>query len=393
MKRRLLVLLAILIIVAAAFAVWRVFFTATASRDIVFVSGRIEGDDSAIAPKIGGRILEIRYREGDVVRAGDAIAVLDDAQIRAQEDQAEAALLDAQERAQSARVQIAVLEEQAAQSGIQALAARSDAAGRVAQAQALLAASQTAVAQQKASYENTAFNEHVYTHLASQGYASQQQSVAAVAGAREQAAAVASAQRQVTAAEGAVTTAQATLANTSVYAAARAAVERQMVQQQSVIASAVAQVAQARAQLAEAQANHNDLTIRAPFDGTVVTRTAEPGEVITAGTAVVTLLDLRKVYLRGFVPEEQIGRIKVGQPARVYLDSNPNQPIDAYVLRIDPEATFTPENVYFREDRVRQVFGLKLGIRSAFGYAKPGMPADGEILVQGARWPGSGRSQ
>ena len=84
----------------------------------------------------------------------------------------------------------------------------------------------------------------------------------------------------------------------------------------------------ARAQLAEAQENRQDLIVTAPFDGTVVTRTAEPGEVVQAGTPIVTLLDLRRVYLRGFVPEGQIGRIKVGQPARVYLDSNPNRPVD-----------------------------------------------------------------
>jgi HlyD family secretion protein len=107
----------------------------------------------------------------------------------------------------------------------------------------------------------------------------------------------------------------------------------------------------------------------------------------TAGTAIVTLLDLTKVYLRGFVPEGQIGEVKVGQPARVFLDSNPNQPLDAYVSRIDPEETFTPENTYFQSDRVKQVVGIKLQLKAGFGYAKPGMPADGEVLVQGDKWP------
>jgi len=121
--------------------------------------------------------------------------------------------------------------------------------------------------------------------------------------------------------------------------------------------------------------------------GTVVTRAAEPGEVVTAGTAVVTLLDLNKVYLRGFVPEGEIGKVKVGQAARVYLDSDPRKPVDAYVSRIDPQATFTPENTYFRDDRVKQVVGLKLQLKSGFGFAKPGMPADGEVLVSGDTWP------
>jgi len=79
--------------------------------------------------------------------------------------------------------------------------------------------------------------------------------------------------------------------------------------------------------------------------------------------------------------------VKTGLQARVYLDSNADHPLEAYVSRIDPQATFTPENTYFREDRVKQVVGLKLQLKSGFGLAKPGMPADGEILVSGENWP------
>jgi HlyD family secretion protein len=77
----------------------------------------------------------------------------------------------------------------------------------------------------------------------------------------------------------------------------------------------------------------------------------------------------------------------VDQPARIFLDSNPDKPIEAYVSRIDPEATFTPENTYFRDERVKQVVGVKLQLKEGFGFAKPGMPADGEILVEGDKWP------
>jgi HlyD family secretion protein len=118
-----------------------------------------------------------------------------------------------------------------------------------------------------------------------------------------------------------------------------------------------------------------------------MTRSAEPGEVVQAGTAIVTLLDLSKVYLRGFVPEGDIGKVKIGQASRIYLDSSPEKAVSAEVQRIDPQATFTPENTYFRDDRVKQVVGVKLLLKGAIGFAKPGMPADGEILVQGNTWP------
>jgi HlyD family secretion protein len=257
----------------------------------------------------------------------------------------------------------------------------------VRQAEADLAAAEADLAQQQASYQLAIFDRDAYTRLAQSGAVSERQGKQAVATADQQGAAVAAGKRRVEAATGALTTAKANLANTGIRGAQAAAVRKQIAQQQAEISSAAANAQQARAQLVEAEANLQDLTVKAPFAGTVMTRAAEPGEVVQAGTAVATLLDLSKVYLRGYIPEGRIGTVKIGQPARVYLDSNPKQPIEAYVLRIDPEATFTPENTYFQDDRVKQVVGVKLQLRGAIGLAKPGMPSDGVILVAGENWP------
>ena len=262
-----------------------------------------------------------------------------------------------------------------------------DTEGRVRQAEADLATAQSELAQQEAAYQIAAFDKDAYTRLAKSGAVSERQGLQASTTADQQAAVVTASKRRVEAAQAALTTAQASLSNPSVRESQVALVRRQIAQQGAEVASAAAQTQQARAQLAEAEANRQDLIVKAPFSGTVVTRAAEPGEVVTAGTAVVTLLDLNKVYLRGFVPEGEIGKVKVGQAARVYLDSDPRKPVDAYVSRIDPQATFTPENTYFRDDRVKQVVGLKLQLKSGFGFAKPGMPADGEVLVSGDTWP------
>src|ERR1022692_3736426 len=354
--RRIIVpLVVVLILAAVGFGVWRLFFyVPPLPANIVPLSGRIEGDDSAVSPKTSGRILEIRVREGDRVSTGDIIAVLDDEQLRARIEQAQAEVQQAQAKARSTRDQIAVLNEQLRQE-------------------------EANVAQQEAAHDIARFDKDAYTRLAQSGAVSERQGRQAVSTADQQAAAVAGAKRRV------------------------AGVNMQLAQQQATIADAMASVGQAQAQLTEARENRQDLTVKAPFDGTVVTRVAEPGEVITAGTPVITLLDLSKVYLRGFIPEGQIGKVKVGQAAHVYLDSNPTQPVDAYVSRIDPQATFTPENTYFRDDRVKQVFtpentyfrddrvkqvvGVKVQLKAALGYAKPGMPSDGEILVAGDRWP------
>jgi HlyD family secretion protein len=387
-SRRFIPLIILLLLIVAGIAVWRVFFSQPKLPDnIVALSGRIEGDDSAVSPKTTGRILQIRFREGDSVKAGDVIAVLDDQQVRAREEQAQAAVLQANASLRAAQQQISVLGEQLQQAQLQTAQSKVDAEGRVRQAEAELAAAEAEYAQQQHSLELALFDRDAYTRLAKSGAVSERQGKQAVTTAATQEAVVAAAQRRVEAARGALNVAKSSLANPEIRNAASAAVRRQIAQQQAEIASAAADAARARAQLSEAQANRKDLIVAAPFDGTIVTRTAEPGEVVQAGTALVTMLDLSKVYLRGFVPEGQIGKVRIGQAAHVYLDSNPSRALDAYVSRIDPEAAFTPENTYFRDDRVKQVVGVKLQLKAAMGYAKPGMPADGEILISGDTWP------
>jgi len=387
-------LIGLLVIAIVAVLVWYFFIRKTAGPDtVIALSGRLEGDDSAVAPKTSGRIVEIKFREGDTVKAGETIAVLDDQQVRAREDQARAALSVAQAKANAAQQQIDVLKEQWRQNHLQEEQAKVDAAGRVRQAEADLLAAEADLNQQEASLRLAEFDKQAYGELAKTGAVSERKGKEVASTAAQQAAAVAAANRRVEAARGALEMSKANLANPAIRSAGAEGVRKQIGQQQAEIASANATIDQAKAQLAEAQANRQDLTVVAPFDGTITTRAAEPGEVVQAGTAIVTLLDLSKVYLRGFIPEGQIGNVKVGQAARVYLDSKPNEPIEALVSRIDPEATFTPENTYFRDDRVRQVVGVKLQLKGAVGFAKPGMPADGEILIQGDEWPRGKRSK
>jgi HlyD family secretion protein len=380
--------LIVVILAIAAFFIWRGYFANPKVPDnIVVLSGRIEGDDSAVAPKTTGRILEIKVREGDVVKAGDTIAILDDAQLTSREEQARAAVTGAEARAKSASDQIAVYEQQLQQNELSTEQAKVDSAGRVRQAESDVAAAESDLVQQEAMLRMAQFDDEAYKKLAKTGAASERQATQASSTAAQQVAAVAAARRRLEAAHGALTTAQANLSNPGIRGFQSGAVRGQINQQRAEIANATAATQQAQAQLKEAQENRKDLIVSAPFDGTVLTRAAEPGEVVTAGTAIVTLLDLSKVYLRGFIPEGEIGKVKVAQPAHVYLDSAPDKPIDAYVLRIDPQSTFTPENTYFRDDRVKQVVGVKLQLKGAVGFAKPGMPSDGEILVKGDVWP------
>jgi HlyD family secretion protein len=374
------------VLVGGGLTAWRMRAAAAVSPGVVTLSGRIEGDDSAVASRVPGRVVRITVREGDAVKAGQLIAELDDDQVGAREQQARAALAQAEARLAVARAQIAVLQQQLRQVELQTDQSRVEADGRVSQADADLAAAEAQLARERAALQIAQFDRDAYAKLAQSGAVSERQGRQAASAAEQQAAAVAAAVKRVEAARGGLASARAMLANPDIRLAQSAAIRGQLAQQQAEIVSSLAATEQARARLAETEAARKDLTVVAPFDGTVVTRSAEPGEIVGAGTTLVTIVDLSKMYLRGFVPEGRIGEVKAGQPARVYLDSSPQAAVEAVVTRIDPEATFTPENTYFREDRVKQVVGVKVQLKGAVGFAKPGMPADGEILV-GASWP------
>ena len=269
-KRILPRLILILVLAVAAFIVWKVFFAKPKLPDnVVALSGRIEGDDSAVSPKTSGRILEIRYREGDLVKAGDVIATLDDQQMRDREEQARAALLQAQAQMHSAKEQIPVLEEQLQETRLQSGQSTIDAEGRVHQAEAELAAAEADLAQQQASLKLALFDQDAYTRLAKTGAVSERQGRQAVTTADMQQAIVAASQRKVEAAQGALNVAKANLQNPDIRNAQSAGIRKQILQQQAQIANADADVQRAQAQLNEAQANRQDLTVIAPFDGTM----------------------------------------------------------------------------------------------------------------------------
>lgn len=140
--------------------------------------------------------------------------------------------------------------------------------------------------------------------------------------------------------------------------------------------SMVSAVESARSQAATKLSYFN---IISPIDGICATRSVEPGELVTAGQVLLTVVDPKSAYLRGFIPESDIARIKIGQKAQVFLGSEGSKPLSGRVTSIDDKPAFTPENVYFKKDKVRQAFGLNISIDDSKGLAKSGMSAEAKI--------------
>jgi HlyD family secretion protein len=137
---------------------------------------------------------------------------------------------------------------------------------------------------------------------------------------------------------------------------------------------------QAQAQLAEQQSHVVDFSVKSPIDGRVLTRTVERGERVEPGTPLFTLVDLDRLYVKIYVPEPSIGKVALGQEARVSVDAYPGRAFPARVSRVSQEAEFTPKNVETREERVKLVFAVEVALaENPGGVLKPGMPADATI--------------
>ncbi len=392
-RLRLLIPLGILAI-AAAFGLH--YWQGGTDESAIALSGRIESDESDLGAKVGGRIESVAVQEGDTVKQGQVIARLDNQELTAQLNAAKAKVKAAQQAVTQANLQVEVVLSQIEEATLNLAQSEGDSTGRVNQSAASVAAAQAQLAaaqaqqQQAASALELARNDRDrFSTLAAQGAISQQQFdqvktelKTAQDTLRARQAATNAAQQQVSAAQGALTQSETSQLNPDIRAAQVTRTQKQRAQAEAQLAAAQAAVEQAQAAQAEIEARINDLAIKSPIDGIVLSRLVEPGEVISPGATMMTIVNLDKVYLRGYVPEGQIGQVRVGQAAQVFLDSAPDQAIAATVTAIDTEASFTPENIYFQDDRVTQVFGLKLAIDNPQGFAKPGMPADGEILLE-----------
>lgn len=135
-------------------------------------------------------------------------------------------------------------------------------------------------------------------------------------------------------------------------------------------------VNQAEAQLALIDVQMAKLSVSSPVNGTLITRSIQPGEVIPAGATSIVLTDLEKLDLTVYIPEDEYGRIALGQKASIKVDSFPGEVFSAEVIAIGSQAEYTPRNVQTVEGRKTTVFAIKLRLENLLGKLRPGMPAD-----------------
>ncbi|MBN2499344.1 MAG: efflux RND transporter periplasmic adaptor subunit, partial [Anaerolineales bacterium] len=146
------------------------------------------------------------------------------------------------------------------------------------------------------------------------------------------------------------------------------------------LAQSLVDAAQANLDLLQVQMDK--LTVSAPIDGLVLNRLAEPGEIVLAGSPILTIGTLQDTTITVYIPEDRYGQIDVGDKAAVTVDSFPGETFTAEVKRIADQAEYTPRNVQTEEERRTTVFAIELSVTNTDGKLKPGMPADVNFGVE-----------
>ena len=143
-----------------------------------------------------------------------------------------------------------------------------------------------------------------------------------------------------------------------------------------------AEIARARAQIAIIDAQLDDAIVRSPIDGVVLVKSAEVGEIIAPGTIIATVGDLDRPWLRAYINETEIGRVKLEQKARVTCDSCGGKTYWGRLSFISSEAEFTPKQIQTTEERVKLVYRIKIDLQNPERVFKSNMPADAEIRLE-----------
>ena len=343
MKKAIAGALALIVVGAAAFWLWKHFFASSPNLSALQLSGNIEVTEAHLSFKIAGHLEKRLADEGDAVRSGQLLAKLtsDDQRLAVQSAEANLALakaalaeLEAGNRAQEIAVAHAAL--------MQAKAADRTAQAQLSQAESDLSR---------------------YRALVKQGGVSRQQF-------ETQTTAATTARHQAEEAKAAIKSA----AENFDLLKAGARVET-IDQARAKLAAAQTALAQAKQQLA-----YTELT--APFSGVVLTKSAEDGEFLQPGSPVLTLARLDQPWLRAYIPENRLAQVKLGQAATVTADSLAGKSYAGKISFIASDAEFTPKSVQTFEERVKLVYRVKIDLDNPLGELKAGMPADAVIQLR-----------
>ena len=350
-------------------------------------SGRVEGDQAVVGAKVGGRIIRVPIREGQALKTGELIAQLSSEQTKAQLEQAEHDLHTAREEAGQAiaRISVSAREINAKETAVQL--AEQESTARIGEAEVTLETARARFPQLEAERQRTEKDFNRSQELLAKELIAPQEADNAKAAFQSAKAAEEVARKQILQAEESLKLARTTRIAVELRKKELEQAKERLGETKIASQAAKARVQSLEAREVEARANVTDTRVVAPFDGTVLRKLVEEGQVVAAGTPLVTFVDLSKLYVKVYLPEGEIAKVRLGNAARVYVDAFPKKYFEAAVSEVSQQAEFTPRDIHMKDERVKLVFAVKLALKNPQGFLKPGMPADSRIQWQaGGLW-------
>jgi HlyD family secretion protein len=390
MKKRLPILI-LLAVAGGGYWYWT-HREAEANGNRILVSGNLELTQVDLSFKTAGRIVELNVREGDWVKKGQVIARLDNTQLDQQKARDLAAVTSAQSQYQQLQTSIEY----------QAATIESDVAVRkaeLAQAQArlddLLAGSrQQEIAQAQATVTDakawndvaklewdraqTLFSrEDISRSQYDQARTKVESTTAQLRQAEQRLALVQEGPRKEE-----IVAARASVARANAAVATAEANRIELKRKREELTGRQAEIARNRAQVGITDAQISDTAIIAPIDGIVLVKAGEAGEVVAAGTTIVSIGDLDHPWVRAYINYTDITRIKPGGPVLITAESSQGKKMyEGHISFIASEAEFTPKQIQTKEERVKLVYRIKIDVDNTNHELKNNMPVDGEIVL------------
>jgi len=390
MGKRIGIAVVVLAVLAAAGA-WLYRTVRAKPDDRIAISGNIEMTEVQIAFKTAGKLIERTADEGDRVKKGMTLARLDREQLLRQREAQEAALASA--KAQLAQAETS-LSWQREQLSADLAAKRADVSANEARLRELktgsrpeeIKAADAAVEATKAELDRARSDWERAQKLIKTDDITHQQydqfrthfesSEAVLSQAQQQQRMIHEGPRseQVDAQRAMVERAHANLKSGQ-------ANELELKRREQELAVRRADVERATAQIALIDSQLADTIVASPVDGVVLSKSAEVGEVLAPGTAVLTVGDMDHPWLRGYINERDLGRVKIGTKANLKTDSYPGKVYPGRVTFISSEAEFTPKQIQTPEERVKLVYRIKIEAENPDHELKSNMPVEADLVL------------
>jgi HlyD family secretion protein len=391
MRKRIAIVIVPLLVIAGAY----MLFSKRPGRNpanSIAVSGNIELTEVNIAFKTAGKLIERTVDEGDAVKKGQVIARLDQDQLLAQRDREAAALNSALSQLAQAETSLTWQKENLAadleqrRADLNAYQARWEELKNGSrpeekrEAKAAVESAQAEFERAKRDWERAQTlhsNDDISTAQYDQYRSRWEGSEAVLKQAKERQALVLAGPRseQIEAASAQVQRARASIKMAESYAL-------EIKRREQDLAFRRSEIARAKANLALIETMIADTVAIAPADGVVLVKAADVGEILAAGTTVVAIGDIDHPWLRAYINETDLGRVKLGTKAKITTDSYPGKTYEGRVSFIASEAEFTPKQIQTKEERVKLVYRIKIDLENPRHELKSNMPADAEIPLE-----------